>query len=59
MPSLHPTPVSSTLPLVRTPVTKTLMLVYHIYFIVNDQDILVIHYLNINKAHGYDDISAI
>ena len=50
------TPVSnnSTLPLVRTPVTNASLSPISL----NDQDILkIIHSLNINKAHGYDDIS--
>ena len=49
------TPVSknSTLPLVTTPVTNARL--SSISF--NDQDIPnIIHSLNINKAHGYDDI---
>ena len=50
------TPVSnnSTLPLVTTPITNASL--SSISF--NHQDILnIIHFLNINKAHGYDDIS--
>ena len=50
------TPVSnnSTLPLVTTPVTNACLSSISL----NDQDTLkIIHSLNINKAHGYDDIS--
>ena len=50
------TPVSSnsTLPLVATSLTNASL--SSVSF--NDQDILkIIHFLNINKAHGYDDIS--
>ena len=50
------TPVSnnSTLPLVTSPVTNASLSSIS----SNDQDILkIIHSLNINKAHGYDDIS--
>ena len=50
------TPVSnnSTLPLVRTHVTNASLSSISL----NDQNILkTIHSLNINKAHGYDDIS--
>ena len=50
------TPVSnnSTLPLVTTPITNASL--SSISF--NDQDILnVIHSLNINKAHGFDNLS--
>ena len=50
------TPVqnNSTLPLVTTPITNTSL--SSISF--NDQDILnVTHSLNINKAHGFDDLS--
>ena len=50
------TPVSnnSTLPLVTTPITNASL--SSISF--NDQDILnTINSLNINKAHGYDDLS--
>ena len=50
------TPVSnnSTLPLVTTPITDASL--SSISF--NHQNILnIIHSLNINKAHGYDDIS--
>ena len=50
------TPVSnnSTLPLVRTPAANAGLSSISL----NDQDILkIIHSLNINKAHGYDDIS--
>ena len=49
-------PVSnnSTLPLVTTPVTNACLSSISL----NGQDILKItHFLNINKAHGYDDIS--
>ena len=49
-----PVPNNSTLPLVTTPITNTSL--SSISF--NDQDILnVIHSLNINKAHGFDDLS--
>ena len=49
-----PVPNNSTLPLVTTPITNASL--SSISF--NDQDILnIIHSLNINKAHGYDDIS--
>ena len=49
-----PVPNNSTLPLVTTPITNASL--SSISF--NDQDILnVIHSLNINKAHGYDDLS--
>ena len=59
MHSLHSqcTPVSnnSTLPLVTTVTNACLSSIS-----LNDQDILkIIHSLNINKAHGYDDISII
>ena len=48
-----PVPHNSTLPLVRTPVTTASLSSTSL----NDQDILkIIHSLNINKAHGYDDI---
>ena len=50
------TPVSSncTLSLVRTPVTNSSLS----FVSLKDQDILkIIHFLNINKAHRYDDIS--
>ena len=50
------TPVSnnSTLPLVPAPVTNASLSSISL----NDQDIhKIIHSLNINKAHGYDDIS--
>ena len=44
---------NSTLPLARTPVTNA-----SLSSISNDEDILkIIHSLNINKAHGYDNIS--
>ena len=49
-----PVPNNSTLPLVTTPVTNASL--SSISF--NDQDILnVMHSLNINNAHGYDDLS--
>ena len=49
-----PVPNNSTLPLVTTPITNASL--SSISF--NDQDILnVIHSLNINKAHGFDDLS--
>ena len=49
-----PVPNNSTLPLVTTPITNASL--SSISF--NDQDILnVIHSLNINKAHWYDDLS--
>ena len=49
-----PVPNNSTLPLVTTPITTASL--SSISF--NDQDVLnVIHSLNINKGHGYDDIS--
>ena len=45
---------NSTLPLVTSPVTNASLS----FISVNDQDILnIIRSLNINKAHGYDDIS--
>ena len=48
-----PFPHNSTLPLVRTPFTTASLSSTSL----NDQDILkIIHSLNINKAHGYDDI---
>ena len=48
-----PVPNNSTLPLVTTPITNTSL--SSISF--NDQDILnVIHSLNINKAHGFNDL---
>ena len=49
-----PVPNNSTLPLLTTPITNASL--SSISF--NDQDILnVIHSLNINKAHGFDDLS--
>ena len=49
-----PVPNNSTLPLVTTPITNASL--SSISF--NDQDIPnVIHSLNINKAHGFDDLS--
>ena len=48
------TSLNSTLPLVTTPITSASL--SSISF--NDQDILnVIHSLNINKAHGFNDLS--
>ena len=48
-----PVPNNSTLPLVTTPITNASL--SSISF--NDQDILnVIHSLNINKAHGFNDL---
>ena len=45
---------NSTLPLVRTTVTN----ISFSSISFNDQDLLhIIHFLNINKAHRYDDIS--
>ena len=49
-----PVPNNSTLPLVTTPITNASLS----SILFNDQDILnVIHSLNINKVHGFDDLS--
>ena len=51
---MYTSPKKSTLPLVTTPITNASL--SSISF--SDQDILnVIHSLNINKAHGFDDLS--
>ena len=53
-PNVHQSQTKSTYSLVTTPVTNACLS----FISLNDQDILKIMYsLNVNKAHGYDDMS--